>query len=840
MRHSDASCHVAIIGAGPYGLAAAAHLHAKNVETRIFGEPMEFWKRHMPRGMFLRSSTSASNLDDPEGRLELDRYRSLHGIAHAKPVPLEDFVRYGHWFQQQAVPDVDQRRVSYLAENARGFRVRTEDGEEFHARRVVVATGISPFAQRPAQFAGLPASLVSHSFDHSDLRRFAGQRVLVVGAGQSALESAALLHETGADVEVVARTPATSFLLDQPRQASFVRVARRVLSPIVRPPFDIMGPRVVSWLIAWPRLFGRSPRALQDFLTTRAVRPAGASWLVPRLASVRITTGRTIAAAIPTGSQLRLRLDDGTERLVDHLLLATGYRVDAARYAFLAPTLLQALRTRDGYPELEVGFESSVPGLHFLGTPAAGTFGPLCRFVVGTRYTARALTRHISGLGGNGHTRPRLSTANDLLPARMDRAAPTRKPWAVVLSSDAVGLGAVRSLHAGSVPTLVVMLDPWEPVRVSRYGHKVLVPKSHDVEAAILDVLYGINREPRPVLIPTSDLLAHFVAKHRAHLEERFRCCIPSDAAMTLVLDKARDTQLLRGTQIPFPKTVQELPASPAELVHQLDLPLIVKPRTYLDKEGLGWRNVVVRSLADADAFYRTSSAVFSRVIAQELIPGPDEALWECMCLFDANGEIARAFTFRKLSTMPAHYGATSRGRSERNDTLLDLAAAIGKRFNYVGIADIDVKYDARDGRYKYLELNPRLGLCHYFGTRCGVNLTFDAYRLACGEDLPERVPQVEGRTFLAVSEEIGGRLQDGDSLLAVLRGLARALMRRPVGAYFAWDDVWPGPFAVARIFCRLLAKAWRGQLGAAFTKEYDQAKAVRSADFIPSRIGDR
>src|SRR5436853_3462245 len=154
------------------------------------------------------------------------------------------------------------------------------------------------------------------------------------------------------------------------------------------------------------------------------------------------------------------------------------------------------------------------------------------------------------------------------------------RPWAVVLSSDVVGLGAVRSLHAGGVPTLVVMLDPLEPVRASRYGHKILVPRSPDVEGALLDVLAGLEREPRPVLIPTSDHLVHFVAKHRAHLERHFRCCIPPQAAIDVVLDKAKDTQLLQGTQIPFPKTVQMLPASPAELVRRLGLPLIVTPRS--------------------------------------------------------------------------------------------------------------------------------------------------------------------------------------------------------------------------------------------------------------------
>jgi predicted ATP-grasp superfamily ATP-dependent carboligase len=138
-------------------------------------------------------------------------------------------------------------------------------------------------------------------------------------------------------------------------------------------------------------------------------------------------------------------------------------------------------------------------------------------------------------------------------------------------------------------------------------------------------------------------------------------------------------------------------------------------------------------------------------------------------------------------------------------------------------MGDIDVKYDARDGQFKYLELNPRLGLCHYFGTRCGVNLTLDAYRLCCGEELAEHYEQIEGRTFLAVLEETGARLQSGDSPLAVARGLIGALARGPVGPYFAPDDVLPGPFAIARVGYRLAAKAWRGQLGTVFTKQYDQ-----------------
>jgi hypothetical protein len=212
-------------------------------------------------------------------------------------------------------------------------------------------------------------------------------------------------------------------------------------------------------------------------------------------------------------------------------------------------------------------------------------------------------------------------------------------------------------------------------------------------------------------------------------------------------------------------------------------------------------------------------------VVAQELIPGPDDALWEVICLFDGNHHLVRAFTFRKLATMPAHFGATSRAVSEYSEALVELARVAGERFEYVGLADIDVKYDARDGLFKYLELNPRLGMCHYFGTRCGVNLTLDAYRLMSGDALEPQVPQVVGKTYLAVLEETGGRLADGDSVFAVFGGIVRALLGGPVGPYFAWDDLLPGPFAVMRLVRRFFSKAWRGKLRGEFTKEYKHAK---------------
>jgi hypothetical protein len=123
----------------------------------------------------------------------------------------------------------------------------------------------------------------------------------------------------------------------------------------------------------------------------------GAWWLRPRLEGVPVTTGRNVASATPTDGRLKVTLDDGTWREVDHAVVATGYRVDVRRYDFLGPDLLRSLSIVDGYPRLSTGLEASIPGLHFLGAPASLSFGPVTRFVTGSWYCARAVTRRIVG-----------------------------------------------------------------------------------------------------------------------------------------------------------------------------------------------------------------------------------------------------------------------------------------------------------------------------------------------------------------------------------------------------------------------------------------------------------
>jgi cation diffusion facilitator CzcD-associated flavoprotein CzcO len=381
---------VAIVGAGPYGLSTAAHLRAANgLDIQIFGKPMSFWEQHMPKGMLLRSPLAGSHLSDPQRSLTLHDYEQVTGSALAAPLPLPRFIHYGQWFQSRAVPSTHPQKIERIEKNGGGFYLTTDRGEKWKARRVVVAAGIESFAWRPEEFRSLPAELASHTCDHQNLSCFAGKRVVVIGAGQSALESAALLREVGAEIELLVRAASVRWLWRQKWFHTFRPVAMLLYAP------PDVGQAGLSHIVARPNLFRRLPRSVQDRWGVRAIRPAAAAWLHQRCTSIPIRTGVKVKQATVVSGQARLKLSDGTERLVDHVLLATGYRVNIGRYPFLSPKVLESIQRVNGYPCLDASFESSVEGLHFVGAPAAWSFGPLMRFVAGADLASKAVTRGI-------------------------------------------------------------------------------------------------------------------------------------------------------------------------------------------------------------------------------------------------------------------------------------------------------------------------------------------------------------------------------------------------------------------------------------------------------------
>jgi cation diffusion facilitator CzcD-associated flavoprotein CzcO len=393
MKGNSTDCDVAIIGAGPYGLSAGVHLKARGMAVRVFGEPMEFWAKKMPEGMLLRSPRVASNLSDPNRAFTLEAYETASKREPCAPLPLDTFVDYGRWFRLQLGSDLEPRAVVRVDRDLPGFRLTMQDGQEIRSTSVVVAAGIGPFKRKPPVFQNLCPRQVTHCYEGREVREFAGKRVAVIGAGQSALETAALLHEANAQTEIIARRSHLRWIGSHPWLHRMGPVSSLLYSS-----HDV-GPVGISRLVAYPNLVHHVPLKLRDRIRTRAVRSAGSRWLPERLASVKITTGCSVSKASARGDEISLKLDDGSERQVDHVVLGTGYQVDISRYEFLPQNITRDIEQFDGYPKLTSGFRSSVCKLHFIGATAARSFGPLLYFVAGTEFASRELSSHLSRNG---------------------------------------------------------------------------------------------------------------------------------------------------------------------------------------------------------------------------------------------------------------------------------------------------------------------------------------------------------------------------------------------------------------------------------------------------------
>ncbi len=394
MTESD----TAVIGAGPYGLSVAAHLHGRRADFRVFGRPLDTWRTAMPRGMFLKSDGFASNLSAPEPGSTLADYCLERGVPYHPtdvPVPLDVFIDYGLDFQRRYVPDLEEHTVASVARDGRGFRLRLDDGEELRAKRVVVAAGITHLASVPRIFDGLPPELVTHSSAHHDLSGFAGKQVTVVGAGASAVNLAVGLARAGARSRLVARGPSVRF-------SSPPTGERRSLLDRLQRPGSGLGPGWRSRASCdAPDLFRLVPSRLRPEIVRRHLGPSSAWHLKDPFESwVEVITSRSVerVEALDDGVRLVLASPEGHPRLTlesDHVICATGYQADVNRLTFLDEGVRSQVRTVAKAPELSRRFESSVPGLYFLGLPAAVSFGPLMRFMHGDEFAARRITQDL-------------------------------------------------------------------------------------------------------------------------------------------------------------------------------------------------------------------------------------------------------------------------------------------------------------------------------------------------------------------------------------------------------------------------------------------------------------
>jgi hypothetical protein len=397
-RAGSGTCpsEVVIVGAGPYGLSLASHLDAAGVSFRIFGSPMGVWRTNMPADMCLKSDGFASDLYDPDRHFTLQRYCRDRGIRYADygvPVRVDVFTEYGLAFQRQLVPTLREQHVVRIDRQDGSYTVHLADGEVVAAKSVVIATGISYFEDVPTPLSNLPRQVCVHSSAVHDLSRFAGQHVLVVGGGASATDLAALLTAQGTSVELICRSPLE---FHRPPNLAKASLWNRITEPNLG-----LGPNFRSALYtAFPGLFRLLPRQVRRRIVHRHLGPAGAWFNRDQvIGHVPIHTGYEVTSAAWSEAGVELRGEDAMGRCASwqgsQVIAATGYRVAVQRLDFIGPAVRASIRSDRGSPVLSGNFESTAPGLYFVGIAAARSFGPVMRFARGAEYTARRLSRHL-------------------------------------------------------------------------------------------------------------------------------------------------------------------------------------------------------------------------------------------------------------------------------------------------------------------------------------------------------------------------------------------------------------------------------------------------------------
>ncbi len=375
---------VAVVGAGPFGLSVAAHLPQRKV--RVFGEPMQTWRTRMPPDMLLRSDWEETSLSAPADRGAIDVWARATGEQRQEPIPLQLFLRYADWFRQTFVRESDPAEVVDVERGGGVLRVTTSAGDEVDAARVVIAVGVTPFPYAPPPFDAAMGDGVTFAIESQDYSAYRGGRVVVVGGGQGGLESAALALRAGAEVELVVRSRLRWFTDREPYRprGPLRRRLYRLAYPVVG-----YGPPLLNRLALHPDAFAALPAPLRRRVATRILRAGGSPWVRSVVEGrIAVTEGVAVTGVQRGGDGVDLQLSDGSSRRADAVIVSAGFRFALDRLTFLSPSVKAAITVRDGWPVLDRCFRSTDPDVLFVGFAAERRFGPIARFVSGSRFTA--------------------------------------------------------------------------------------------------------------------------------------------------------------------------------------------------------------------------------------------------------------------------------------------------------------------------------------------------------------------------------------------------------------------------------------------------------------------
>lgn len=405
--------------------------------------------------------------------------------------------------------------------------------------------------------------------------------------------------------------------------------------------------------------------------------------------------------------------------------------------------------------------------------------------------------------------------------AHMDEPPGLTLPPAVVLNLQESGLAILRSLGRRGVRVVGLSKDPKAPGAASRYGRFRNAPDSLTAPAALLDSLLVLARElgERAVLFPTNDADLAFLDRHRAALGETFILALPAGPPLRDLTDKARLAEVAEthGVTAPVTKRVRSVEEL-QQVVFALPYPAVIKPvdtsawrapafyaRFHIRK---GWR---VSNPDECATAYNRLAEVTPEVLIQEWIPGPENAYDVVGAVTGPGGQPLGAFAGRKLMQHPPGIGLGCLMQSVDDPALLDESLGFLERIGYHGICEIEFKRDARTGRRRLIEINPRHWDQHGLAPHLGVDLTWIYYRDLIGlPPEPLATPTrhavwVRGRgVFGAVKHAL--RHRDG----AILRPLWRSLWKSKSWAYWAAEDPGPGLGGLGRRLRRAREKGGR------------------------------
>lgn len=378
------------------------------------------------------------------------------------------------------------------------------------------------------------------------------------------------------------------------------------------------------------------------------------------------------------------------------------------------------------------------------------------------------------------------------------------------------GLALVRTLGRLGVPVYAVYGEHRAPAASSRHAHATLVWNDWDNPEAIIGHLLELGEEigQRAILIPYDDASALLVDDNGGLLREHFIFPERPPSLARSLADKRAMSALCHTLGIPTART--ESTGSDDEFysfIEQASFPLVLKgARSWIP--GLPSRTTIMVAQTPTEALsaYRDMGAAErSNLMLQEYIPGGPDSVWMFNGYFDEHSECLVAFTGKKIRQSPPYTGATSLGVCIWNASVAETTTEFMKAIGYRGILDIGYRFDARDGQYKLLDVNPRVGSTFrlFVDPTNGMDVVRALYLDLTGQTVP-RAQQREGRKWVVEPWDTRSSIEYRKDGRLTVRDWLRSFRNVEEAAWFAVDDPVPSIMMSARLSAKALRKSVR------------------------------